>query len=171
MIFKLEGGMFVPGTENLSTWYLVFISMSFVSLIYSYTWDIVMDWGLLRSSEPGTYGLRPVIHFSRAFYYYAMVADFVLRCTFLIPAFINVKGYPWLTTIGYGTLIAILELYRRWFWSLLRIENEQVHNLEKYRNVHDIPEVNDHVEDRKLEEAQYTTMIKNVLHAFDPKKF
>ena len=71
----------------------------------------------------------------------------------MIPAFINVNGYPWLTSIGYGTIIALLELYRRWFWSILRIENEQVNNLEKYRHVQDIPEVCEYEQDRKVEES------------------
>jgi hypothetical protein len=37
-----------------------------------------------------------------------------------------------------------LELFRRWQWALIRIENEQVNNLEKYRHVLDIPEVTDY---------------------------
>ena len=130
-----------------------------------------MDWGLLRSWEPSTFALRPQITFSRAFYYYAIVANLILRCTWLIPAFINVSGYPILTTIGWGTLIGLLELYRRWFWAILRIENEQINNFEKYRYIQDIPEINDYVEDRQVEESQYTTMMRTVLHTFDPKRY
>lgn len=73
-----------------------------------------MDWGLVRSKEKDTYGLRPVITYKPIFYYYAIVSDFFLRCTWTITAFIDVNGYPWLTSIGYGTLIGILELFRRW---------------------------------------------------------
>ena len=116
-------------------------------------WDLIMDWGLLRSWESSTFALRPQITFSRAFYYYAIVANLILRCTWLIPAFINVSGYPILTTIGWGTLIGFAELYRRWFWAILRIENEQINNFEKYRYIQDIPEVNDYVEDRQAEES------------------
>jgi hypothetical protein len=42
----------------------------------------------------------------------------------------------------------VLELLRRWQWSLLRIENEQINNYEKYRNVVEIPEVNEWSEDK-----------------------
>lgn len=121
-------------------------------MIYSYLWDIIMDWGLFNSTDKETFGLRPVINYSRAFYYYAIVINLILRSTFTITMFINVNNYAWLTSIGYGTLIGVLELYRRWVWSLLRIENEQVNNLERYRHVHDIPEINDYIEDRKIEE-------------------
>ena len=126
---------------------------SFLSLIYNYSWDLIIDWGLLSSSELSTFALRPKITYSRPFYYYAMVVNLVLRCTWLITAFINVNGYPWLTTIGWGTVIGILELYRRWLWALIRIENEQINNFEKYRYIQDIPEINDYVEDKQAEES------------------
>ena len=114
-----------------------------------------MDWGLCRCKEEGKYGLRPVIYYRKEFYYYAIVSDLLLRCTWTITAFIDVHGYPWLTSIGYGKLIGVLEILRRWQWYLIRIENEKVNNIEKYRNVADIPEVTDYIEDRKTEESRY----------------
>ena len=173
VLYKTRGGgiQFVPGTNQFTGYYLAFIFMTFVSLVYSYLWDIIMDWGLFNSTSKETFALRPVITYSRPFYYYAIVINLILRCTFAITMFINVNNYAWLTSIGYGTLIGVLELYRRWVWSLLRIENEQVNNLERYRHVLDIPEINDYIEDRKVEENQYNAMIKNVLHTFNPKLF
>lgn len=153
MLVKLYGGVFVPGTQTYSGFYIAFLVMFFVTLIYQFLWDIIMDWGLFNSTKSSTYGLRPVITFSNAFYYYAIVVNLILRSTFMITYFININDYQFLTSIGFGTLIGILELYRRWIWSLLRIENEQVNNFEKYRHVQDIPEVNDYIEDRKIEEA------------------
>ena len=147
MMYKLENGQFTPGTGNFSNWYISYLVVQSINTVYSYIWDIYMDWGLCRCKEEGKYALRPVINYNRDFYYYAMVSDLILRCTWTITAFIDVHGYPWLTSIGYGTLIGVLELFRRWQWSLIRIENEQVNNLEKYRHVLDIPEVTDHIED------------------------
>ncbi len=65
--------------------------------------------------------------------------------------------------IRYGTFIGLLELFRRWQWSLIRIENEQIHNFEKYRNVIEIPEVNEWAEDRQEEENKYSDMVKKVV--------
>jgi EXS family len=73
-----------------------------------------MDWGLVRCKEEGKYGLRPTITYKPLFYYYAIVSDLLMRCTWCITAFIDVGGYPWLTSIGYGTLIGVIELFRRW---------------------------------------------------------
>lgn len=49
------------------------------------------------------------------------------------------------------TLIAIVEACRRAQWALLRIENENVNNFERYRNVLQIPEFKDmiHGSDKK----------------------
>ena len=100
-----------------------------------------MDWGLWRCSKPERYGLREVITYPKWYYYYAIVNDLILRLLWLFGVFLSPIDFPILVSIGWGTLMGVLELYRRWCWSLLRIENEQVSNLEKYRNVLDIPEV------------------------------
>lgn len=49
------------------------------STLYSCCWDFYMDWGLFRSKEPSTYGLRPKIKYHQKFYYYAMVCNVALR--------------------------------------------------------------------------------------------
>lgn len=141
MIVALKSSKFVPGTTSITNWYLTFVVVTFISSFYSHLWDIYMDWGLLRCTEVDKYALRPVINYSAIFYYYAMVMNFLIRFVWLVPAFVDTRNYPYMTSLSYITAIALLELYRRWFWSLLRIENEQVNNLEKYRHVQDIPEV------------------------------
>ena len=122
-----------------------------------------MDWGLVRCKEEGKYGLRPRIYYRREFYYYAMISGFLFRLTWTLTAFIDTDYYPWLTSIGYGTLIGVIELFRRWQWAIIRVENEQVNNFEKYRNVDEIPEVTDYLEDRKTEESRYDQMVKTLL--------
>jgi hypothetical protein len=66
----------------------------------------------------------------------------------MIAAGLDKKQQPWLGSLWYTTLLGLLELLRRWQWSLLRIENEQINNYEKYRNVVEIPEVNEWSEDK-----------------------
>lgn len=38
-----------------------------------------MDWGLLRSNEPGKKFLRPKLMYPAWFYYYAIISNFFLR--------------------------------------------------------------------------------------------
>ena len=41
--------------------FLLYVCISIFSTLFSYSWDLYMDWGLLRSKEPGRIGLRPKI--------------------------------------------------------------------------------------------------------------
>lgn len=86
--------------------------------------------------------LRPKIHYHQYFYYWCMVTNFILRWDWLITAFVTAGGYPFLFGWGYGTGLGMLGLYRRWQWALLRVENEQVNNLELYRTLLEIPDIN-----------------------------
>ena len=66
--------------------YIWLVTKSFTEFI-AYGWDIWIDFGLLRSKQPGRYGLRDDILFPGWFYYFAMVEDLILRFFFLIPIF------------------------------------------------------------------------------------
>jgi hypothetical protein len=46
-----------------------------------------MDWGLLRSTALGTYGLRPKIIYPAKFYYFAIVTNCILRFWWVIMIF------------------------------------------------------------------------------------
>lgn len=81
----------------------------------------------------------------------------------MIVVFADKNERPWLTSLGYGTLLSVLELWRRYCWSLLRIENEQINNLEKYRDITEMPFYDDVQENTLAEESQYSDMVKNVL--------
>lgn len=78
----------------------------------------------VKDNNKMKYGLRQNIAFPSWFYYWAILSDFVLRLTWCITVPLNPINYPWVRSIKYATFIAFLELFRRWQWSLLRIENE-----------------------------------------------
>jgi hypothetical protein len=122
----------LTGTKRL---FLASIALKGASTAYSYAWDIYMDWGLLRNSD----GLRKTITYPKAFYYFASFIDLVLRLTWLLPLFAS--KHKWSSTFELTTALLILELVRRWIWALIRIENEQVSNLEKYRLILEVPEL------------------------------
>lgn len=79
---------------------LAYILMSTLTSIYTFTWDIYMDWGLFRFGKRGggAYGhpfLRQELVYSRMWVYYMAIAlDFVGRFSWLvrlIPMNVNVK--------------------------------------------------------------------------------
>jgi len=75
--------------------YRFYLAVLLISTVYSYVWDIYMDWGLLRCKDSGKYGLRKVINYSPNFYYYAIVSDLVLRFSWIFRALIDENSYPW----------------------------------------------------------------------------
>ena len=70
----------------------------------------------------------------------------------LLTAFIETDDM-FFDTYTYETLYAFLGVFRRWFWALLRVENEHVNNFEKYRTILEIPELDDYEADTKVEET------------------
>jgi hypothetical protein len=110
--------------------------------LYSYAWDIYMDWGLLRSTDPGTYGLRAKLNYHPYFYYYAIVSDFVMRMFWVVPIFQLGQPDSPFNTFQVMTFITIMvECFRRAQWSLIRVENEQNNNFEAYRTIPIIPPI------------------------------
>jgi EXS family len=97
---------------NTAFW--IWFSIHMVASSYSYAWDIIMDWGLLRSKEEGTYALRPKINYHPYFYYYAMVSDFILRFFWIVTIFPLGSPTSPFNTFQMMTMITILaECFRR----------------------------------------------------------
>jgi xenotropic and polytropic retrovirus receptor 1 len=63
----------------------IVIAIRIFSTLYSYAWDLYMDWGLLRSLEPKKRFLRTKLLFSTWFYYYAAVSNLILRFVWALP--------------------------------------------------------------------------------------
>jgi hypothetical protein len=106
--------------------------------------------------------LRDVLTFPKWFYYYAMIQDLLIRLDFLVKALLSSSRFPWLNSFGYATLLDFLEWWRRWIWTILRIETEHVCNFENYRDVTEIPFFDDVQEDNLIQEAQYQVVVKTI---------
>ncbi|CAH2985020.1 unnamed protein product [Chilo suppressalis] len=108
-----------------------------ISSLYTYTWDVKMDWGLF-SCGPNAENkfLREEIVYSPGFYYFAIVEDFVLRFIWIVSFLLTENGL-----IGVETMVSILsplEVFRRFIWNFFRLENEHLNNCGKFRAVRDI---------------------------------
>lgn len=122
----------------------LFIGMSIFATLYSYIWDITMDWGLLRGTHEGNRLLRDRMKFPKRMYYFSMITNLILRFSWtltLIPS----SFFPqfFVETDGLFFLLGLGEAYRRAQWSLFRVENENVNNFEKYRAIMEIPKLPD----------------------------
>jgi hypothetical protein len=119
----------------------------FINSMYSFWWDISMDWNLLQVTyeAPGKHivdhhnhhhhhhqhrQLTPMIRFRRhlhfpstAIYFVAMMADFILRITWGL----KFSSHVYIKKIeGSVFLVELLEVVRRWIWVIFRMESEWV---------------------------------------------
>jgi xenotropic and polytropic retrovirus receptor 1 len=114
-------------------WIILFVSSS----LYSFWWDVVMDWGLGRRDYQF---LGPRLMYPHRSTYYAVIAaDLVLRfmwvLTLIPPQSGAIFALPqYLTAVTMG-----LELTRRTMWGFFRLENEHRSNTDHYRRVSFVP--------------------------------
>lgn len=77
--------------------------------------------------------LRPEIRLPAWFYYFAAFTNLIMRLLWIIPLF-QAEMPTWVASSQIiTTCLAIAEITRRAQWAILRIENEQVNNLENFR--------------------------------------
>lgn len=103
------------------------------SSCYTYTWDIKMDWGLMDGNEDNRFLREEVVYSSKAYYYFAILEDLVLRLGWavklaLIEFLVNSKGSPVVEPTIVTSVLAFLEIFRRFVWNFFRLENEHLNN-------------------------------------------
>jgi EXS family len=114
-------------------WMLLFIGSS----LYSFTWDVYMDWGL---GLPKFNMLGPRLMFpNRAIYYAIISADLVLRFAWVLTLIPPNTGAKFALPNYLAAVSMILELGRRTVWGFLRLENEHRSNTAGYRRVNFVP--------------------------------
>lgn len=131
--------------EDMQFYHSLWLLSMLTSTLYSYYWDIYMDWGL---GDPKYNMLRPrhellYSHFlprifpTNTFYYLCMAYDLFGRFTWTITLIPHQLGSP-LSPEFMCVLAPVLagaEIGRRAMWSLLRLEKEQI-SLLKSRHRH-----------------------------------
>ncbi|XP_039314510.1 xenotropic and polytropic retrovirus receptor 1 isoform X2 [Solenopsis invicta] len=122
-------------TEN--PYFYLWLTVSVVSSCFTYTWDVKLDWGLFDSSAGENRFLREEIVYSSPYYYYfAMVEDFILRFGWAFSLSLTEMGYIHADLMV--SIVAPLEVFRRFMWNFFRLENEHLYNVGKFRAVRDI---------------------------------
>ncbi|KAF2073107.1 hypothetical protein CYY_005576 [Polysphondylium violaceum] len=127
-----------------SSWRIIWLLVAMSNSLYSYWWDIFMDWSILVRSKSNPYNplkwtLRKKKMYSPQFVYYiAIISNLGFRLTWTLT-----KSLPQLTKIlpSYKliVIIGIVEIMRRGQWNLYRLENEHLNNCGKFRVTREIP--------------------------------
>ncbi|MCL4125712.1 UNVERIFIED_CONTAM: hypothetical protein GTU68_058249 [Idotea baltica] len=122
-------------TDHLSNpWFYMLIISRVSSSCFVLWWDLVMDWGLFDKNCGEYKFLREEMVYSSPYYYYfAIFEDIVLRFSWSIPFAIRAGSDEVMITV-----MALLEVLRRFIWNFFRLENEHLNNCGKFRAVRDI---------------------------------
>ena len=105
-----------------------------------------MDWGFFRGGQNDPIFLRHKLLYPVRFYYFAAVTNLAMRLMWIMPLYRKYnKGNPFFYNQWDVCMLTVIEAIRRAQWALIRIENENVNNFERYRNVLQIPEFKDMV--------------------------
>jgi len=155
-----EKELLEPLYNHAKVVFIFWIIASFVNSGYSYYWDIFNDWELCKtksnSEEEFPILLRPILHFTRHWTYYAvMVIDLILRFTWFVDVFpiFQLKN-PFLVDdtptvpediikmqierlLLSRLLLRGLEIIRRWLWIFFRLEREWVYTSSEYVRIED----------------------------------
>lgn len=98
----------------------------FINSMYSFWWDISMDWNLIdfstnkRNTTPSIQ-LRNQLYFPTICYILAMIFDFLLRITWSL----KLSSHIYIRQMD-ASIFLLLEIFRRWVWVIFRMETEWV---------------------------------------------
>lgn len=124
-----------PASQN--PYFYLWIVFGFISSIYTYYWDVRLDWGLLESCCGENRFLREeIVYSSPNYYYFAIVEDLILRFGWTLSVSLTEMGLIHADIMS--SVLAPLEVIRRFVWNFFRLENEHLNNCGKFRAVRDI---------------------------------
>ena len=123
--------------HGMNLFQIFWMSLFIVSSLFSYIWDVYMDWGLGRPN----YGfLGPRLMFPKKSHYFSvMAADLVLRFMWVLTLIPPQSGAKFELPAYLSAISMVLELFRRTIWGFFRLEHEHRQNTNGYRRVGVVP--------------------------------
>ncbi|KAK7885977.1 hypothetical protein WMY93_025598 [Mugilogobius chulae] len=125
--------------EEAQVFFYLYITCLVISSLYTLIWDLKMDWGLFdRNAGENTFLREEIVYPHKAYYYSAIVEDVLLRfswtLTITLSTLTKINGIKDILT----TILAPMEVFRRFVWNFFRLENEHLNNCGEFRAVRDI---------------------------------
>ncbi|EMD47036.1 hypothetical protein KM1_020690 [Entamoeba histolytica HM-3:IMSS] len=117
----------------------IYIFINLCNSIYSGTWDILMDWGLMRKKYNF---LRKKTLYYKWIYPIAIAIDITLRFGWtinIILLYVNWFDENKIVKECIVVVISIIEVTRRGIWNVFRVEFEMTNNMDKFRATKEIP--------------------------------
>ncbi|XP_069497551.1 solute carrier family 53 member 1 [Ambystoma mexicanum] len=124
---------------DAQVFFYLWIVFYFISSCYTLIWDLKMDWGLFdRNAGENTFLREEIVYPQKAYYYCAIIEDVFLRFAWTIQISLTTMAvFPSAGNV-ISTILAPLEVFRRFVWNFFRLENEHLNNCGEFRAVRDI---------------------------------
>uniref|UniRef100_A0A673BBD6 Xenotropic and polytropic retrovirus receptor 1b n=1 Tax=Sphaeramia orbicularis TaxID=375764 RepID=A0A673BBD6_9TELE len=137
--WKKHDGLITLKDETAQIFFYLYISCLVVSSCYTLVWDLKMDWGLFdRNAGENTFLREEIVYPHKAYYYSAIVEDVLLRFSWTLTVTLStLSSYHGISDI-LATILAPMEVFRRFVWNFFRLENEHLNNCGEFRAVRDI---------------------------------
>lgn len=94
---------------------------SVISTLFSYIWDLKMDWGFFQKDTKNRFLRDDLAYGSPAIYYVIMGVNFVLRLSWILTLSPNIVNSFKVRPIVFTLITGTLEIIRRAIWNLLRV--------------------------------------------------
>ncbi|XP_060686061.1 solute carrier family 53 member 1-like [Hemiscyllium ocellatum] len=125
--------------EDALVFLYLWIACLLISSCYTLTWDLKMDWGLFdKNAGENTFLREEIVYPQKSYYYCAIIEDVILRFAWTVQ--ISITSMSTFASAGdiISTVLAPLEVFRRFVWNFFRLENEHLNNCGEFRAVRDI---------------------------------
>lgn len=107
-----------------------------VSTLYSYSWDIKMDFGFLH--EGSNFPLREKLSYkNKFFYYFCMTINLFLRFLWVLTVSPEIV-LRFIRPEFFFFAISFMEVFRRGMWNFIRIELKHIEICKEFRVTADI---------------------------------
>lgn len=94
---------------------------SVISTVYSYIWDLKMDFGFFEKGTKYRFLRDDLAYGSPAIYYIIMVVNFILRLSWILTLSPNIVASFQVKPVVFTLITGTLEITRRAIWNLLRV--------------------------------------------------
>ena len=132
--------------------FYVWLVLKLISTFYSIFWDLKMDFGFFAVTEGQNKYLREELVYPSRHYYYAIIfEDILLRLVWIVGLVLKmVRCFTaWSRSLlimifqsfpaeAVNCVLQFLEVFRRFIWNFIRLENEHLNNCGQFRIVRDI---------------------------------
>ncbi|KAF6294060.1 xenotropic and polytropic retrovirus receptor 1 [Rhinolophus ferrumequinum] len=142
--WEQSGGLLPNNSEerehsDTRVFFYLWIVFCIISSCYTLIWDLKMDWGLFdKNAGENTFLREEIVYPQKAYYYCAIIEDVILRFAWTIQMSVTyTTALPHSGDI-IATVLAPLEVFRRFVWNFFRLENEHLNNCGEFRAVRDI---------------------------------